>query len=223
MPFRTAVLGFSEAGSLNLHGDPAIYFEMESTKPDSAIFANSKMESELGLCPRESFQGAVIDGGAQRSVIGLHQALTYCKEANMTYCPSVSARRFRFGDNIVPSKGQILIQIPLKHGVMPVIVDVVKLHVPLLLGLDLMDPHGLELHNTKNTLLSAREKSNTPLKRKNGHCYLEFNLSSLQQQQDISTTNYTRSQLFRIHKHLNHASTSKIVTLLKRADPEKHD
>ncbi len=152
--------------------------------------------------------------------MGIQQALAYCKCASIPYNPSPSKRLFKFGDVVIPSKGLLLEHVPLLKQQLSILVDIVKTHVPLLIGLDLLDKHRLELHNTRNSLYCAEDNTSTPIARKNGHCYLIFNPISLHQ---VSTINYTLSQLYRLHKHLQHESAEKMSRLLKRADPNKFD
>lgn len=99
--------------------------------------------------PQESnIKGACVDTGAQRSVIGVHQAKAYCNELNYPFNPKKGGRkhRFKFGNTIFTGLGLIEIRIPLNEdSYLSYDVEVVDFDVPLLLGLDILDAFTMAL------------------------------------------------------------------------------
>ncbi len=131
-----ALCGFYDAGSLNLQSDPAVYFTLETS---FHIYGVSKSVDKFSALPYSRFFGAVIDGGAEKSVIGFPQAHLYCKFAGIPFRPLRSTNSFRFGDVISPSLGTLHIIVPLSNKSLFLQIDVVDAQVPLLLGLNKMD------------------------------------------------------------------------------------
>jgi hypothetical protein len=83
--------------------------------------------------------------------------------------------------------------------------------VPLLLGLDILTEHGLNVMLATDELQSATEGWTMPLHRQYGHIALTLEMPS--------STWYTRNQPLRLQKHLVHPSTHKLLNLLRRVDP----
>lgn len=101
----------------------------------------------------EDFQGACVDTGAQRTVIGKQQAYAYLKWAGLQRrleqdkTPEV----YRFGGSRHASIGTLTIRIPLADDYfLELTVDVVDVNVPLLFGLDTLD----KFHMYANTVLN---------------------------------------------------------------------
>jgi hypothetical protein len=90
------------------------------------------------------FNGAEIDTGASKSIIGVKQAKAYCVH-KLRMNAQLSSTRFRFADQICSSMGRIKIYIPTPDKSMDVWVDIVQAVVPLLLGLDTMSINGLNV------------------------------------------------------------------------------
>jgi hypothetical protein len=88
-------------------------------------------------------------------------------------------------------------------------VDVVVPGVPLLIGLDILSRHGLNVLIATDEITSATEGWSLPLNRQHGHLALRWQLPS--------RTWYTRSQLLRLHKHLAHPSPNKLLNLLSKS------
>ncbi len=123
------------------------------------------------------FNGACLDTGAQKLVIGLQQALAYCKMTNTTYAPTGSNVSFRFGVHPSKSRGCMRFGIPTPGGTyIEHVFHVVSADVPMLVGIDLLDFYsiGLFVDNTTNTLVSHNGNWKIPIKRKLGHLYLEW-------------------------------------------------
>jgi hypothetical protein len=160
------------------------------------------------------FQGAVLDTGAQRSVIGLQQAGALSRMDHRSLNMNASNHTYRFGDTISSSLGSIAVDMPTPTGILQIQVNVVPENVPLLLGIDTMDKYCLQLLTIDNVLehLSAEEKSwRTPVTRKHGHGYYVWYLHGVL---------YCKAQLFRLHKHHYHPSTGNFLNLLRRATPK---
>jgi hypothetical protein len=60
----------------------------------------------------QTFNGAVIDTGASKSIIGVKQARAYCVSHKLRMNAQPSSTRFRFADQICSSLGRIKISIP---------------------------------------------------------------------------------------------------------------
>jgi hypothetical protein len=74
--------------------------------------------------------------------------------------------------------GRIKISIPTPDATMDVWVDIVQAEVPLLLGLDAMSRNGLNVLIATDELFSAVHGWTLPLRRTQGHLFLEWAPSS---------------------------------------------
>jgi hypothetical protein len=157
------------------------------------------------------FSGAVLDTGAQMTVIGMEQAKGYCKESGKMFSLLPSRSRFKFGASSERSLGKISIEIPTPGSPIHINCDVVKSDVPLLIGLDILDKYGLNVLSVEGLLQSTTEHWTIPMQRLWGHIYLQWD-PGIQ-------LFYTRAELTKIHRHFHHPSTEKLVNLLKRATP----
>ena len=153
-----------------------------------------------------------MDTGAAKSVIGLSQAHAYCREYRIPFAPTTSTSRFIFGDQECASLGKLNILVPCPGTDLKVCVDIVQPSVPLLLGIDTLDKHKLNVLSVENELHSVVFGWTLPLIRQQGHLYLKWH--------PPSETFYSRQQLYRLHQHLFHPSAEKLLNLLKRANPE---
>ncbi len=163
-------------------------------------------------------QGAAIDTGAQRSIIGVGQAEAYCKASGSLPSKQSQPRLFRFGDGTFPSLGTLRIGLPTSRGLLTFDVDIVSADVPLLLGLDVLDGNRLQVLSVSNRLQHVPECRrdlgwSIPLVRKYGHAYLVWNPRPI-------SVNFSRAQLEKVHNNLYHASAGKTLELLKRASSE---
>ena len=158
------------------------------------------------------FEGACLDGGASRTVIGKGQAQAYCHMTKQKYSLRPSLMTFIFGDGSCASLGELRIRIPLPNGsFLPLSIDVVDADIPCLLGLDLLDREGLVADNVENVLDSRRDHWKMPITRKHGHMFVEWG------RQDIR---FTKAELQKLHLHFFHANAQKLFNLLKRARPD---
>ena len=143
---------------------------MPSVEDDKGKLA----ESLRRYVHRGSFEGACLDTGASRTVMGADQASAYARLVGAQ--PPVAPTRVtlcRFGGEVYESRGTLSVHIPLSPTFyLPLHVDVVPLDVPLLLGLDTLDKYGLYVNNVTNYLVSDGRGIAVPLQRKGGHIYL---------------------------------------------------
>ena len=158
------------------------------------------------------WQGACLDTGAQRTVIGLRQAKAYCRYTGTKFRLVSSKNRYRFGNDRQSSLGSLTIQIPFldSHATIER-VDVVNSDVPLLIGLDLLDKYGIFINTITNRLHCPQLQLQTPLVRKNGHVYLEW-----PKHQRVF---FTIPELLRLHRGFSHPATDKLFNLLRMARP----
>jgi hypothetical protein len=161
---------------------------------------------------KSSFKGAVIDTGAQSSVIGLPQAQAYSSEFGSRLFIRPSLTTFKFGNSTEKSLGITRIVVPTPGTLVSFDCDVVKADIPLLIGLDLLGRYSLDVIVAKGVLRSDDEKWSLPLVQKDGHIFLEWNR--------VLDICYTREELTKIHRHFYHPSTTKLFNLLRRADPK---
>ena len=161
------------------------------------------------------FEGLCLDIGAQQSVCGYEQAMAYCKKNNRQLKLQESPRRFQFGDGIHKSMGTFIVRLPTPDGsYIRFEMDVIKINIPMLLGLDLLDQHSLVADNVDNLLVSKTIGWSIPITRKLGHLYVEWDPST------PLNAYYTKAELLRMHLHFYHPSVSKLFNLIKRAKPE---
>lgn len=157
---------------------------------------------------RLKFNGACIDTGAQKTVIGKKQARAYCQSQGMTMRLQKSQTAFKFGNGKHDSLGMIPIRIPTINGDISLEVDVVQPDVPLLLGLDVLDREQIVPDNVENILESRLYGWTMPITRRHGHMYLQW---------DTNRIMFTRMELHKLHRHFHHPSTGKLMALLKRS------
>jgi hypothetical protein len=159
-----------------------------------------------------TFLGAAIDTGAQRSVIGIPQAQAYCRQNGIPMRLKSSNSTFVFADQRCKSLGVLKISLPTPESVLQLDVDVVQPDIPMLLGLDILDSHGLQFLSTENALEAVEKGWKMPVVRKDGHAFImwpnDFHIM------------FSRSQLERLHRHFVHPSAVKLHALLRRATPE---
>ncbi len=162
------------------------------------------------------WHGGCVDTGAQTTVIGLRQAKAYCRFMGIKFKPMKSNHRYKFGEDKQDSIGSIYIRIPLiSNKMIQIKVDVVRANVPFLIGLDLLDEFKLYVNTVTNQLIAPNLNLATPLVRKLGHIYLEWNKED--------KILYTKQELVRIHRHFSHPATDKLLNLLKLARPWETD
>ena len=90
----------------------------------------------------QQFEGACLDTGAYRTVVGLSQMRLYEKKYGVTLKPWREPANFIFGDHVSPSLGVVFLIITTPHGPVQVKTHVVKPNIPFLIGLDVLDSLG---------------------------------------------------------------------------------
>jgi hypothetical protein len=160
---------------------------------------------------KRHFEGAVLDTGAARTVIGHLQARAYMRSIGRKLRAKASRARFRFGDTVVDSIGSIAIRIPFCDSSFVVEAAIVPLDVPFLLGLDAMDKFELELNIAEDKL--SRHGKSESITRSRGHLVYGWPPS-------MRNICFTKLELFRAHRSFAHPSPGKLYRLLLRARPE---
>ena len=153
-----------------------------------------------------------MDTGAQRSVVGMKQAISYCSEIGIDFDPVPSRTRFRFGKGRSTSLGRIPFIISTPQSMLTIWVDVVRQDIPMLIGLDVLEKYSLQVLSVLNELDCFQENWRALVHRKHRLIYCEWS--------DNMKTLFSRPQLTQLHRHLLHPSTRKLYNILKRAKPE---
>ena len=121
------------------------------------------------------FCGALIDTGAQKTVIGEPQALEYFKLLQTVPHFGKTCTKYRFGEQVVIAKRtmRIIIRIIIPTPNAPLIlrIDVVPYNIPFLLGLDTLTQFELELSITRGELHNPRHGWRIQLSRDHGHLH----------------------------------------------------
>lgn len=158
----------------------------------------------------ERFEGACVDSGAQRTLIGKRQADLYASFAGTTIRPTKSKKLFRLGSCLHPACGIISIRLPItKHHFAEIIVEVIEIDIPFLLGLDLLTRFKIVIDFDDKVMRSKIDGTSLPITRKMGHAYIDWTPSIL----------YTEQELRRIHRHFHHPLPDRLTSLIKRAHP----
>lgn len=163
------------------------------------------------LASSELFHGACLDTGAQRSVIGMHQAEAYVVKHGTTKQLKQTKDKvvFRFGGGRHPTVRTLEMRLPVTQDFfIPLTVGVIALNVSMLLGLEKMDEHRMYFNNATNHLVCVDEGVNSPVVRKLGHAYNEWDADVL----------FTFPELQNTHKHFFHAKPERIYNIMKRAE-----
>lgn len=170
---------------------------------------------EVNLAPSrnfEGFQGACMDIGATKSVVGKAQAKAYYHFIGILLVISSNTNRMlKFGTDRQKSIGKAKFRVLLEEkGHILIEVDIVKIDVPLLIGLDIMDKHHLYVNTVQNLLVCEKPEWNILVVRKRGHIYYEWDY-------DVMCTD---ADLKKIHRHFYHPRPERIFSLMKRSkDP----
>ncbi|OSX76963.1 hypothetical protein BU14_0166s0003 [Porphyra umbilicalis] len=91
-------------------------------------------------------------------------------------------------------------------------VDVIKLNVPFLLGLDTLDRYKMYFNNVTDELVFVNEGVSLPTTHSDGHVYYSWEWNP-----DIL---YTFPEFMRIHRHFFHASPERLYAFMRRAKNE---
>jgi hypothetical protein len=125
-----------------------------------------------------SWNGACVDMGAQKTVIGLPQAKAYCRFIGKKFKLKQNNNVYRFGVGKQKSLGSLRITLPTPDSPIILEIDVVQADVPLLIGLDVLDQNGLTADTLNNSLKCPGRGWEIPLVRKLGHIYWEWELNN---------------------------------------------
>jgi len=108
------------------------------------------------LAATEEFQGACLDTGAQRTVIGKSRADAYLASIgnDIQLDKAKHPRRFRLGGSDYDTVGAVRIRFPVANDYfLPLTVDVIARNVPFFLGLDTPDLHRMYVNSVTNHLV----------------------------------------------------------------------
>ncbi|OSX74487.1 hypothetical protein BU14_0287s0006 [Porphyra umbilicalis] len=161
----------------------------------------------------KEFQGAFLDTGAERTVIGHRQAAAYARFAGIKMRLDKTSRAvFRFGGPGYPSLGTLHVKVPYANNLfLPMEVDVVALNVPILLGLDTMDANQMFLDDMSNKLVFVAYTVSIQVVRKYGHAYIEWVKDAL----------YTMAEVDKLHRQFCHPHPDRLFAVLRQAkDPQ---
>jgi Aspartyl protease len=191
---------------------------IEPDSIDEFIVFSTRTLHAMALRNRNKYcwNGACIDTGAQRTVIGLAQARAYSKFFGIPFVLSNKKRVFVFGVDKRNSLGILHMRLQTPNGIFIMLeVDVVPTNVPMILGLDVLDKFGLSADTVHNILHCTAEDRKLTLVRKFGHVDLEWSATYL--------ILYTKSELQKLPRNFSHPSTQTLFALLKRAKSDDLD
>jgi Aspartyl protease len=177
---------------------------------DTHIFAAYLEKQQKPDYNKRKWQGACLDTGAQRTVIGLPQARAYCRYMGCRLTLAKSRTVFRFGVGVSKSRGILHMRIPTPNeSFMLLAVDDVDADIPFLVGLDILDLFQLNVDTVQNQLRAPKAGWSIPLVRKNGHIYLEW--------KPEDRILFTKAELTRLHRGFFHPPSSQLIKLIQRA------
>lgn len=147
------------------------------------------------------FQGFCVDTGAQSSVVGHKQARAYCRHTGIPLKRLPSNITLRFANRSHASIGQLPIRVPNpSNSFIEKTVDVMKVDIPPLFGLDVLDEEGIYVGNVTNNLVHHCEGWEIELVRKFVHLFLVWPWDML----------FTTEKLSKMHRHFYHPSAAKL-------------
>ena len=156
---------------------------------------------------RRHFQGACLNTGAQKRVVGERQTIAFCERHNMRDKLEPSVTRFKFGDGTFPSLGKIEARIPTPNGsYLKIDMRVLSTDVHMLLGLDVLDRKSIVANNVHNELEAMHAGWTMPPQGNSEICtYL-----------GVPNTFLPRTELLKLHRHFRHPSADKLYAVIKR-------
>ena len=162
---------------------------------------------------RTSFEGACIDSGAQRSVIGFDQAVAYAQLVQRKWKHVEAPRRYRFGDGVRPSCGTIEVRIPLdRDSYLRLNVDIVHADIPLLVGLEFLREFQAVLNFRFGNCVFSATGHTFPFEYKFGHAFITWSTTVI---------HFTRRELLKMHQALYHPTATRLFKLIRRAQPSR--
>jgi hypothetical protein len=132
---------------------------IETDSIDEVIIFSTRSLNAMALRNRKKYcwNGACIDTGAQRTVIGLAQARAYCKFLGILFALSINKRVFVFWVDKRNLLGILHMRLPTPNGTFIMLeVDIVPTNVPMLPGLDVLDKFGLCADTVHNVYIARR-------------------------------------------------------------------
>jgi hypothetical protein len=120
-------------------------------------FDQGEFISESDEDGRVQWNGACLDTGSQRSVIGLRQAMAYCKYSGVKFERKPNGNFYRFGVGKQESLVSIKICFPAMTGAVELNLGVVGADVPFLIGLDTMAALAITAGTVLNVLKCPKE------------------------------------------------------------------
>ena len=180
-------------------GTLAIPLAQENQKSFQIHFCTTRATPNITLMTRaddpsfESFKGALVDTGAQKTVIGRQQAFDYFVFSKQKPQFTPTNVRFRFGKNIFTANNRIIITIPTPANPIVISVDVVDAPIPFLLGMDVMRAHHLQPLIINQRIENIVERWSVPLTIDDGHLYWRWSPQTKHTQSGHTTHHNTHS------------------------------
>lgn len=159
------------------------------------------------------FKGFCLDCGASHSVIGRLQFEAIKTEYKIQPHIKRNRARFNFADARYVASQSITIKMPTPTGdILLFDVAIIDALIALLVGLDAMIKHRLDLLYSQSMLANGLHDWYLPMEIKFSHSFVHPIINQYQ-------TLFTRPELERLHLHFFHPSISKLLNLIHRALP----
>ena len=140
------------------HQDNAMVPYQNNIVHANVCLANSHVDIQ-----KRAFLGALIDTGAQNSVIGNRQSESYLHHFGKVPLYRTNTAKYRFGTALHRANRSIRIEIITPGTTIAEYIHIVGFDVPLLLGLDLMKKYKLQPNTVSNILECKSEGWVMPL------------------------------------------------------------
>jgi hypothetical protein len=183
-------------------------------RDDISGFKNPSTSSHKQKSHDVTWNGACVDTGPQKTVIGLPQAKEYCRFIGTKFKLKENMNVYRFGVGKQESLGSLKVILPTPEPLINLEIDVVQADVPLLIGLDVLDENGMTADTMNNVLKCPGRGWKIPLVRNLGHVYLEWKYGNIF---------FTNTELTKLHRSLYLPSNENLMNLIKRARPDYLD
>lgn len=170
------------------------------------------------------FVGAVLDGGAAKSCIGLSQARAYARYAGIRLQFRRPQFRFAFGDNVEKALGIMDIPVTTPGGIWMIPTHVVSSAVPFLIGADALDSHHVFVRNTRDVLQAESPADwSMPFIRAYGHYILPpavfwGNLTipvKVKAAMNVQAQVLSKRDIYKLHRVFRHPSATKLFHLMQ--------
>lgn len=134
----------------------------------------STLRSIFNNANHSQWEGACLDTGTQKTVIGYSNRKRTVSSQNKNLKNTTSNSTYRFGNDYQQSVRSLNICISLSENIFKAeMVDVLHAEIPFVIGLDTMDKYKMTVDNVQNTICFHKLQLETPLVRKKGLIYLE--------------------------------------------------